>query len=243
MHGSGEARLSLGGALAIFVKTPGFSPIKTRLAKGIGESAASSFYLQSVLATAANALELLRRNPNLQIYWAVAEREALGAELWKEFPTIHQGEGSLGERLSNIYQDLISRHHFVCFIGADSPQLTVSLLEEGVRRSAKGLKKKFVLGETEDGGFYFFGGSATVPEVLWTVVRYSSPETSKDLVGAFEKLFPFEFLSSEFDVDTKEDLAKLADRLGRMATLTSEQEKLLAWLGSEKVLQGPLGCV
>lgn len=243
MYRCGEARLSLGGALAIFVKTPGFSPIKTRLAKGIGEPAASSFYLQSVRATAANALELLRRNPNLQVYWAVAEKEALGAELWKEFPTIHQGEGSLGERLSNVYQDLISRHHFVSFIGADSPQITVALLEEGVRRAARSLKKGFVLGETEDGGFYFFGGSAPVPEVLWTAVRYSSPETSKDLVGAFEKLLPFEFLASEFDVDTQDDLTKLADRLGRLATPTSEQEKLLAWLKSVRVLPGPQGCV
>ena len=39
------------GAAAIFVKTPGISPIKTRLAVGIGQANAESFYKMSCQAT------------------------------------------------------------------------------------------------------------------------------------------------------------------------------------------------
>jgi glycosyltransferase A (GT-A) superfamily protein (DUF2064 family) len=43
-------------ALAIFVKTPGLSPVKTRLAEGIGQARAEAFYRLAVDAVAEVAL-------------------------------------------------------------------------------------------------------------------------------------------------------------------------------------------
>jgi len=235
--------LSLDGALAIFVKTPGLSPVKTRLAKDIGETAATDFYKLSVQATAANAKRLQERNPNLQIYWAVAEAEAISANLWKEFPTVFQGTGGLGSRLSKVYQELLGRHHFACFIGADSPQIDFLVLEDGILKSARNLKKKFTMGNTEDGGFFFWGGSVPVSEMMWTSILYSSPQTSNDLMNAFKEILPFEFLSPEIDIDTIEDIPKLARRLEQIVRPTPEQARLLIWLKSKGALWDSGQCV
>ena len=100
------------GAVAIFVKTPGLSPIKTRLAASIGQSAAEWFHLMSAKAVESVVLRASHADGALSPYWAVAEKQALDTPHWKSFQTIWQGEGSLGERLSHIYDELIERHPF-----------------------------------------------------------------------------------------------------------------------------------
>ena len=42
-------------AVAIFVKTPGLSPLKTRLAKGIGSALATEFHRRAAAAVSAVA--------------------------------------------------------------------------------------------------------------------------------------------------------------------------------------------
>ena len=116
------------GAIAIFVKTPGLSPIKTRLASSIGVSAAERFHLLSAKAIESVVLDAFRAEPACIPYWAVAEKEAVHTPYWKSFQTIWQGEGSLGERLACVYDELIQQHSFVIFIGADSPHITSHLL-------------------------------------------------------------------------------------------------------------------
>ena len=63
------------GALAIFVKTPELSAVKTRLAAEIGREEAIAFYRSCVGAIEAVAAEASRRSP-LDVYWAVAEEPA-----------------------------------------------------------------------------------------------------------------------------------------------------------------------
>ena len=65
-------------AAAIFVKTPGLSPLKTRLATGIGAAAATDWYRLAARATAAAVAQL----PNLVAYWAVAEPGPGPAAAW-----------------------------------------------------------------------------------------------------------------------------------------------------------------
>ncbi|MDQ3495902.1 MAG: hypothetical protein M3485_10390, partial [Pseudomonadota bacterium] len=68
--------------LAIFVKTPGHSPLKTRLAAGIGRESAERFHRLAAEAVAAVARAAQATPPGLATAWAVAEDSALDDALW-----------------------------------------------------------------------------------------------------------------------------------------------------------------
>lgn len=224
--------MSKAGALVIFVKTPGCSPIKTRLAKSIGKNLAEEFYDQCLKAMRASAKEIQKKLPGLKIYWAVAEASGLSSPLWTDFPVIYQGEGSLGLRLSNVYREVLNRHGFACFIGADSPHIKSDQMVHGVLETARFLNEKFVMGETSDGGFYFFGGSVQVSEELWTSVEYSAAQTASDLTARLESLGTVIKIESDFDVDTVEDLNRYLEKRFDERNLLPEQASLIHWVRS-----------
>lgn len=218
----------LTGALAVWVKTPGISPVKTRLAATIGTQAAEEFYRLSARAVEAVVRQTADSLPDLLTpYWAVAEKPALVHLAWQGFPTVSQGEGGLGTRLSHVYDALLQQHSWVIFIGADAPQITPELLVEAARLAASG---DWVLGPAEDGGFYLFGGSKPLPRELWDGVPYSVPETVQALAERLRVLGRIRQLPCLFDVDTAEELAKLRAELARRGSLLPEQRDLLRWL-------------
>jgi len=120
------------GALAIFVKTPGYSPVKTRLANDLGKVSAESFHFNSAKTVAAVARQTMTTN-HLDCYFAVAEQAALQNHYWRQLPNVWQGEGGLGERMERVYRALLVDHAFVILIGADSPQITVEQLTEACK--------------------------------------------------------------------------------------------------------------
>lgn len=218
------------GAIAIFVKTPGFSPVKTRLASSIGTSAAERFHLLSAKAIESVVSHASQTDGTLTPYWAVAEKEALDSPHWKSFQTIWQGEGTLGERLSRVYDELIQRHSFVIFIGADSPHVTSHLLRESASTLAQAKGSIFLMGRADDGGFYLFGGSSPIPRQVWLDVPYSVATTASELAKRVETLGHIKELPQLLDVDTVDDLAKLLPASAGTFDLTLEQWALLKWV-------------
>ncbi len=225
--------MSLTSALAIFVKTPELSPVKTRLAKSLGRQRTLEFYDLALSATAALARNLKSRNPQLCVYWAVAEADGCSSARWQEFPVIAQGDGSLGDRLAEVYNRLQQRHAHIGFVGADSPHLIVSDLQEAIDLNNSRPSKSFLLGETFDGGFYFFGGSQKIPESHWRNVEYSQSTTASALVQALLPLGPTLKLKPGFDIDTLEDLEEYRNLLARATENSSpylpEQKLLFSW--------------
>jgi hypothetical protein len=207
-------------AIAIFVKTPGLSPVKTRLAADLGKAAAEEFY-----ALCAAAVKAVARGTAFAPYWAVAEREELAGASWSTFPLIAQGEGGLGERIDRVYSTLVGRHGACLLIGADSPQLTAGELKHAARLA----RATFVMGPAGDGGFYLFGGSRPVPSKVWTSIPYSSPSTGAALAGAV----PVELLAPRTDADTLADLVGLASELReleREGVILDAQREVLRWI-------------
>lgn len=224
--------MSIKGALVIFVKTPGCSPIKTRLAHSIGKTLAEEFYIGCLAATAAYVKAVQMKLPGLAVYWAVAEKEGLESPFWSDFPVIYQGEGNLGIRLSNVYREMLDRHEFACFIGADSPHVQTDQVVLGVLESARALKERFVIGETHDGGFYFFGGSIPVSESLWTSVEYSSPKTTNELRTRLISLGGIATIAKDFDIDTLDDLWRYRERHFDSEEFLPEQANIIRWARS-----------
>jgi rSAM/selenodomain-associated transferase 1 len=214
----------MNAALAIFVKTPGRSPVKTRLAASIGQRRAEQFHRLAAAAVAAVARAAM---PTVQPCWAVAEQDALDDPIWNALPTLWQGDGTLGARLHHVCASLQQRHGCVLMIGADAPQISADLL----RAAVDALRATpFVLGRANDGGFWLFGTRQPVPEAAWLAPRYSCADTASMLINALSSDGAIASLPMLSDVDDGDDLTSLIVDLKALAEPLPEQRELLAWL-------------
>lgn len=214
-------------AVAVFVKTPGITPLKTRLADTIGKESALAFYELCLEAIQKTLSSFRQSTPALVYpYWAVAERQGISDRRWNDFNQIWQGDGDLGEKLHHVYSTLFSVHKNVILIGADAPQLSQDLILKAhhVLQS----KNKFVIGPARDGGFYLFGGAEALPKQVWTAVTYSQPSTCDELVAKIKNYGEVVLLPTLSDADVYEDLPLLVQELQN--TNHPTQRNLLNWI-------------
>lgn len=216
-------------AVAIFVKTPGHSPVKTRLAKAIGAEAATEFHLLAAQAVAEVAATAHDQDGALRPYWAIAECDALDDAPWRGLPRLWQGEGELGDRLDLVYALLRTAHERVLLIGADAPQLTPELLQQAGAALADPATP-FVLGEAGDGGFWLFGGRMSIPREIWCAVRYSHDDTALQWREALRPYGGIAEVPILTDADRASDLPILANALAALPVPLPAQLKLLNWL-------------
>lgn len=216
------------GALAIFVKTPGFSPVKTRLQAGRGSGFAEQWHRLAAEATASVARRAAA-DDGLALYWAVAEADALQHPAWAALPRLPQGDGGLGERMARVHALLVERHGFGMLIGADAPQLQ----GDALLAAADWLRSneaRCAIGLADDGGFWLFGGNRVVPESAWTGVRYSGRETGRDFRLAMSSHGQCLTIGRLRDVDVEDDIAPVHEALRTLPRPTVEQQALTHWL-------------
>jgi len=213
-------------SVAIFVKTPGFSPVKTRLAKVIGSALATEFHSRAASAVGAVAHAA---GSDIRPHWAVAEREALAHPAWHAFPTLWQGDGDLGTRLDRVYAALLERHGSVLLIGADAPQVTPALLRDAAHAILNG-EPLYAIGPATDGGFWLFGGRAPVPASVWHAVAYSRADTGARLAKALRPFGAISRVPALADTDEVSDLPGLASALKALRDPLPEQASLGNWL-------------
>lgn len=214
--------------VAIFVKTPSLSPVKTRLWPGLGRPCSEALYLISAEAVASVA-EAAQRGASLQPYWAVAETAALHSDAWIDLPHLSQGAGSLGERMAQVYRMLRLRHHGAILIGADTPQLVPEALQRAADWLASG-QSRLVIGRAQDGGFWLFGGNVALPEQAWTSAQYSTADTGDQFVAAMDGFGCWLQLETLRDIDTALDIPHVHAQLAQLAAPTDAQRRLLDWL-------------
>ena len=212
--------------LAIFVKTPGFSPVKTRLARGIGPSAAEDFHRHAAAAVADVARQARQTLPALTVYWAVAEAEAMAAPPWRDLPRLAQGDGDLGARMRRIYDCLRARHGAALLIGADAPQLQATDLHAACRALTTA---DAVIGPSVDGGFWLVGGRVALPDAAWDATPWSQADTRERFVDALGAV-ALATLRTLRDVDERDDLPALRDALAALPAPTPAQSALAEWL-------------
>ncbi len=214
----------MNGGLAIFVKTPGISPLKTRLAAGMG-IASEQWYRLAAEAVKSVALEA-QTQANITAYWAVAEMEAMQNPLWQSLPKLAQGDGELGERMGRVMLTLIHQHGFGILMGADAPQICF----DDIQAAALLLDHedpRLVLGPARDGGFWCVGSNHEFPIELWQSVLYSHAHTYQDFVAAFSPFAEILNLRTLSDVDEASDLALCHRELEKLERATTEQQVLL----------------
>jgi uncharacterized protein len=214
----------MSGSLAIFVKTPGYSPVKTRLANDIGRVAATEWYNAACLAVK-NIAEHLQSLTRVAAYWAVAEETALRDGIWKDFPVLSQGEGGLGERMGRVHRMLVRQHGFGMLIGADAPQISVDDLQKAAT-FLQHTSARLVIGPASDGGFWCVGANRRIDMTIWTSVEYSQADTCEKFLALLPD-FECMTLRQLTDVDTKNDLLACQHELATLENKTATQEKIL----------------
>lgn len=214
------------GALAIFVKTPGHSAVKTRLAAECSERYAVEWYRRAATAVASVARQA-QAQIGIASYWAVAEADALDA--WPGLPTLAQGEGGLGARMARVHAQLVERHGCGLLLGADAPQLTAAQLGDAVDWLSSS-SPRLLLGPARDGGFWLFGGNTVPPLPAWTSVRYSAANTARELRRAMHDLGDWRTLATLTDADHASDLPAVQRELLALPDPTPEQRDLARWM-------------
>jgi rSAM/selenodomain-associated transferase 1 len=211
-------------AVAVFVKTPGRSPLKTRLAKTVGTEAAHKFYLLAC-KTIAQTLRQAQAETSqaVQPIWAVAEDDADAS--WSDFPIIHQGQGELGEKLHNVYSSLLARYDSVALIGADAPQITANDLKLTLNALSTG--QDFVAGPASDGGFYLFAGKTKIEKAIWLNTPYSQSDTLDRLFKAIKILGTATTLHRYTDIDTFEDIKEFLIEIESTQQTSDDKKELL----------------
>ena len=212
-------------AIAIFVKTPGLSSVKSRLSAGIGRARAAECHLRCARTVAAVATSA-GIGP---VYWAVAEADGLSHPAWAELPRLLQTEGTLGQRMRTIHDLLCQRHGAGILIGADLPQLD----PDALRTAALHLDHHHqgaVLGPARDGGFWLFGANFSLPESVWLAPRYGGPSVAEAFVAAIGPQVHWLKLPHCSDLDHPADLAAVIDELKHLSAPHARQSDLLQWL-------------
>jgi rSAM/selenodomain-associated transferase 1 len=163
--------------LIIFAKAPVLGRVKSRLARGIGPSAALAFYRRTLTVL----IRRVARDRRWQTVLAVApDAAARRGRLWPgRCARRAQGSGDLGARMARMFRT--SARGPVAIVGADIPDL-------GARHVARAFRAlgsaDAVLGPAGDGGYWLIGlRRGPVPRNLFDPVRWSSEHALADTLA------------------------------------------------------------
>lgn len=215
--------------LAILVKTPGLSAVKTRLAAAIGTELATAFHLASAQAVASVVRHAATVTP-LAGFFAVAEEEGIRGRHWSTLPNLPQGQGELGRRLGTVHRQLLARCDCGLLMGADTPQVETTQLLLAADWLSHPLTPRFVLALARDGGFWLFGGNRPLPDQVWETMTCGQADTGHRLLAQLQGLGRVLELPILVDVDHRDDLAPVLSCLTALPHPTVEQQTLAAWL-------------
>lgn len=194
--------------LFLFTKPAREGRVKTRL---IGElTAAEAAELHA--AFLADLLDRLRDGDfELRLAWALDPEDEIPAS---PFPGLRQEGDDLGQRLYSVLSSSAEESGgAVMALGSDHPTLSLELIHRAFARIEAGAD--VVLGPAEDGGYYLIAlGEGAVHPRLFEDVAWSTGEVLDTTLKRCRELrLSVELLPEASDVDTPEDLRRLARRM------------------------------
>lgn len=196
-------------ALIIFIKYPQPGKVKTRLAKGIGGEKSVLLYRMFVDA-------LLKRtapgNFQRMVFYSPANKKnEIAKWLGEDIRIYPQRGGALGDRLLKAFDFAFKNGaEKVIAIGSDSPLLDNALINRAFRCLRN---KEIVVGPAFDGGYYLIGLSS-LEKSLFQGISWGTEKVFKQTMEKIrEKKKSHEILSVHFDVDRKEDIFLLRDKI------------------------------
>ncbi len=189
--------------LVVMLKEPRAGRVKTRLGRDIGMTPAAWWFRHQSAA-------LLRRlrDPRWELTLAITpDVKTIDTRLWpSDLARIPQGTGSLGDRMGRVMRTLPRGP--ICIIGADIPAINRHHIAAAFTSLGD---HDATFGPASDGGYWLVGLKRTAPPPpsLFQNVRWSSKHALSDSIATLPH-HRIATLASLEDVDTAEDLARLA---------------------------------
>lgn len=201
--------------LLLFTKPARAGRVKTRLIGDLTPAQAADLhaaFVEDLLARLAGA------SSYLHLAWALEPGEEVPAAAFAGFagiaglPGLRQEGADLGERLYAALSGAAREARAVAALGSDHPTLPVELVERAFVAVEAGAR--VVLGPAEDGGYYLIALAAPVPRRLFEGIDWSTGRVlAQTLERCRELAIVPELLPEAADVDTPEDLDRLAQRM------------------------------
>lgn len=196
-------------ALIIFAKQPVAGQVKTRLQPHY--SAAQAAAIAELLVR--ETVELAVSSWPGQVYLCGAPDAAhpLFRELAERFRValLDQGEGDLGSRMQRALEYGIARHGAAAVLGCDVPHCPWEILDEANELLARG---EYVLGPSEDGGYYLIGLARPLPALFADMPWGCTNVLVATLDRAHAAGVYFALLPTLRDIDTAADLWLIAQQ-------------------------------
>lgn len=191
--------------LLLFTKPAREGRVKTRLIGDLTASEAAALHA----AFLDDLIDRLREGDfELQLAWALDAQDELPAG---PVPGVRQQGDDLGERLYQALSEGSRDGSSVMALGSDHPTLPLALIHEAFERLERGAE--VVIGPAEDGGYYLIAlrPHAVHPE-LFRGIAWSTGRVLSETLERCGSL-AVELLPPASDVDTPEDLRRLAERM------------------------------
>jgi rSAM/selenodomain-associated transferase 1 len=143
-----KKRPKMKNAIGLLFRLPQKGKVKTRLAKQIGADDALYYYTLML----DKVIFLCKSIKEVEL---IGFYKGYGENLNFDFPLIKQKGNNLGQIISNVIKDLKSLgYQKLIIIGSDSPDIPKYFFDDAIRSLDD---FEYVIGPTEDGGFYMFG--------------------------------------------------------------------------------------
>ena len=202
-------------ALGVMAKAPVAGAVKTRLVPPLTEQEAAEInvcFLRDMVANIASVTET-EAATGLIVYTPAGSESTFDAVLPKGFQLLAQRGASLGERLCNATDDLLTQgYNSVCLINSDSPTLPKSILIRAMELLASD-GDRVVLGAAEDGGYYLIGLKHAHRNLFREIAWSTSDVLARTRERAEGIDLPVEMLPSWYDVDDADTLKQLCEEL------------------------------
>ena len=217
--------MALSACLLVFTKPARPGMVKTRLIGELTPEQAADLHE----AFLSDLLARLEGAPfETRIAWALDEGDPFPPS---PLPGVRQEGEDLGERLYRALAQASGRHQLVAAVGSDHPELEPETVAEAFRELGGGAD--VVLGPADDGGYYLVGlrREALHPRLFEEIPWSTSAVLARTRDRIAELGLSARFLESGHDVDTVEDLERLARRIarGELPDLPSTESLLRRW--------------
>ena len=193
--------------LLLFTKPARAGRVKTRLIGDLSAGEAAELHA----AFLDDLVERLEGGAfTLRLAWALEPDEEVPAG---PTPGVRQSGEGLGDRLYNAFAEAAREAPFVAALGSDHPTLPPALAERAFAALEAGADA--VLGPAADGGYYLIAlRAAAVRRRLFEGIAWSTDGVLASTLERCRELgLAVELLPEAADVDTPEDLRRLAAEL------------------------------
>ncbi|MEW6202006.1 MAG: TIGR04282 family arsenosugar biosynthesis glycosyltransferase [bacterium] len=224
-----------GRLLILYARMPEPGKVKTRIAKHLGDEAASEIYRKFLDITVARMRTLCDAALRIDYYPDTPEASGYFKHRYPYMQCMPQSGVDLGSRMNHSLNRAFKDGFLsVCITGSDLPDLPMEYIHTAFESLTT---HDLVVGPSTDGGYYLIGLRAPAP-TLFEDIQWGAPSVLECTIEKAEKAkLSYSLLPQWQDVDTPADLHALQMRL-RMNSDKNEftsLKEMLNKIASERV--------